>query len=197
MPEVSSKIKCAVERAIRRVEQKFRGYQDVFLTEEDIRCNLFSELLKEEVLSNLTRTQDNSSSIPIHSEVRWYGSDKSLRTRSDIVLFNVSQLITTYNNSIGLSSKGYAFGDPWIVIEIKLRRVNGPGNPKWKESLLKDIRRMKELQSLVDPQALYYFIIFDKKSDIGTDIPNDPTITINYIAIPRRDNQRLNPVEIE
>lgn len=197
MPEVSSEIQSSIERAIRRVELKFRRYPDIFLTEDDIRCNLFSELLKEEVLSSFIRTQDNSSSIPIHSEVRWYGSNRSLRTRSDIVLFNVSQLITSYNNSIRLSSKGYVFGDPWAVIEIKLRRVNGPSNSKWKDSLFKDIGRMRDLQSLVDPQALYYFIIFDKKSDLGTDIPNDPTITIHYMAITRRNNQRRNAVEIE
>ncbi len=197
MPEVSPEIKLAVERSIRRVERKFRRYPDVFLTEEDIRCNLFSELLKEEVLSSLTGTQDNSFSIPIHSEVRWYGSDKSLRTRSDIVLFNVSQLITNYNNSIRLSSKGYAFGDPWTVIEIKLRRVNGPSNSKWNNSLSKDIRRMKDLQSLVEPRALYYFIIFDKKNNLGTDIPNDPRITIHYIAIPRRNIRRRKAVEKE
>lgn len=197
MPEVSSEIRGAVERAISRIEGRFRSYPDVFLTEEDLRCNLFSELLKEEVLSGLTRTRDNSSSIPIHSEVRWYGSNRNLRTRSDIVLFNVSQLITSYNNSIKLSSKGYAFGDPWTVIEIKLRRVNGLSNSKWKESLFKDIGKMRDLQSLVDPQALYYFIIFDKKSDLGTDIPNDPTITIHYMAIPRRNNRRHNAMEIE
>ncbi len=67
-----------------------------------------------------------------------------------------------------------------VVIEIKLRRTNGKSDSQWKKDLLKDITKIKELQSLVDSQARYYFIIFDKKNNIRADIPNDSSIQIIY-----------------
>lgn len=191
MPEVSQEIKTAINTSIMRVKQKFINSPHIFLTEEDLRCNLYSELLKENVLSRVERTQDNSNSIPVHSEVRWYGENKKMKKRSDLVILDVSKLITIDNGFTQLPSKGYGFSGSMAVIETKLRRVNGPSDNAWKKDLLKDINKIRELQTLVDLEALYYLIIFDKKRDIGADIPNtdDPKIEIHYLTI-QSNNQR-------
>lgn len=191
MPELSQEIKTAINRAISRVKQKFVNNPHIFLTEEDLRCNLYSELLKENVLSRVEETQDNSQSIPVHAEVRWYGENKKLKTRSDLVILEVSKLITSDKGFTQLPSKGYGFSGSMAVIETKLRRVNGPSDNKWKKDLLKDINKIRQLQTLVDSEALYYLLIFDKKRDIGANIPNtdDHKIEIHYLTT-QRNNQR-------
>jgi len=190
MPEVSNTIKEAVERAIQRVELRFNRHSHIFLTEDDLRCNLFSELLKEDVLSSVRRTQDQSCSIPIHSEVRWYGENGKLKNRSDLVILDVAQLITSNNDLFRLPSKGYGFGGSMVVIEIKLRRPNGPSDNTFKKALMKDILKMKELRRSVNSQALFHLVIFDKKKCIDITNLNEENIKTHYCAM-TMNNRRI------
>lgn len=183
MSEVSNIIREAVERAIKRVELKFNHHSHIFLTEDDLRCNLFSELLKEDVLSSVQRTQDQSCSIPIHSEVRWYGENGKLKTRSDLVILDVAKLKTSNNDFLRLSSKGYGFRGSVVVIELKLRRPNGPSDNALKNAIMNDIKKMKELQESLSDQALFHLIIFDKKNCINITNPHERNIQIHYHAM--------------
>ena len=124
--------------------------------------------------------------------MRWYGENKKMKTESDLVILDVSKLVTLDNGLTRLPSKGYGFSGSMAVIETKLRRVNGPSDNKWIKDLLKDVNKIRELQTLVDSEALYYLLIFDKKRDIGVDIPNtdDPKIKIHYLPTQSNNDQR-------
>lgn len=187
MSEVSNSIREAVERAIKRVELKFNHHSHIFLTEDDLRCNLFSELLKEDVLSSVQRTQDQSCSIPIHSEVRWYGANGKLKIRSDLVILDVAQLKTSNNVLFRLPSKGYGFGGSMVVIEIKLRRPNGKSDNEFIKLIQKDIQKMKVLKRSVNSQALFHLIIFDKKKCIDITNLHERNIKIHYHAMTMND----------
>ena len=184
MPEISTEVKEAIENAIERVKQKFIRTPHIFLTEDDLRCNLYSELIKEDYLCEIIKTEDGNDSIPIHAEVRWYGENKKLKTRSDLVILDVSQLITSHNGAQFLPSKGYGFRGPMAVIEIKLRRPNGPSDNGWKRALHYDLDKIKKLQTLVDAEAQYYFIFFDKKSHSEIENPTDSHVQIHYLSKP-------------
>ena len=186
MPEISTEVKESIENAIERVKQKFIRTPHIFLTEDDLRCNLYSELIKEDSLCEIIKTEDGNDSIPIHAEVRWYGENKKLKTRSDLVILDVSQLITSHNGA-QFPSKGYGFRGPMAVIEIKLRRPNGPSDNRWKRDLHCDLDKIKELQTLVDAEAQYYLILFDKKSHSKIDLenPTDNHVQIHYLSKPR------------
>ena len=183
MDEVQNTIKTAVESAIQRVELRFNSHSHIFLTEDDLRCNLFSELLKEEVLSSVQMTKDQSYSIPIHSEVRWYGENGRLKIRSDLVILDVANLITSNIDFFRIHSKGYAFRGFVVVIELKLRRPNGPSDNAFKNAIMKDIRKMNELKRSISGQALFHLIIFDKKNIIDITNLREPDIKIHYNAM--------------
>jgi hypothetical protein len=96
-----------------------------------LRIHLCSNLLQH--FGTEQRTQDDDSSISLHAEVRWYGTG-DLRTRSDIVLVEVSNLDVLRHNK--MPSKGYGFNIPKGIIELKFRRPNG----KSKSSFLAEIQ---------------------------------------------------------
>ena len=86
--------------------QDFEKYPDKYLTEEDVRGFLVSNLLKHSEFNALQDTSDNSKSISLHSEVRWYGYSGKLKYRSDIVIIDVASL-KAKDGMFKLPSKGY------------------------------------------------------------------------------------------
>ena len=89
-----------ISKAINKIIDDFEEYPNKYLTESDVRCFLFNELIKIEGLGQLKETEDGSKSISVHTEVRWYhGKQKQsfeivkLNYRSDIVIIDVSNLI--------------------------------------------------------------------------------------------------------
>jgi hypothetical protein len=87
-----------IEDSINKLIIFFKKYPDIFLTEEDARCFLYSILIEDETLKKLYKTSDDSYSIPVHTEVRWYGyDDNKLKYRSDIVVIDPTDLQTKNN----------------------------------------------------------------------------------------------------
>ena len=81
-----------IENIILNLIEDFKSYPDKYLTESDVKCALVSELMKIPEFNRLYATEDGSKSIPIHSEVRWYGQSGRLKWRSDIVIIDVGTL---------------------------------------------------------------------------------------------------------
>ena len=155
-----------VEAKIKQLIREFKKYPDKFLTEEDLRSYLYHLLLED--FEIIKRTEDNSQSISLHCEVRWYGDSQNLKFRSDIVLFDVSKLITT-NDDFNLPTKGYGFNNPFVIIEIKLRRINGISDNQFKKAIKRDRYRLNTIRSKLPTQStklFTYLLAFDKKSDI-------------------------------
>lgn len=160
-------IKAKVEEKISVLIAEFRDTPDKFLTEEDARAYLYHLLLSD--FNNLEATPDDSQSIPLHCEIRWYGQDQTLNYRSDIVIFDVSQLKTQDDNQ-KLPSKGYGFNNPDVIIEIKLRRKGNKSDAQYIADLEKDRKRLSEIKSQVSKAGynIYtYLIAFDKRSNIN------------------------------
>ena len=162
-----------VEAKIEQLIREFKQYPDKFLTEEDLRSYLYHLLLED--FETIESTEDNSQSISLHCEVRWYGESQKLKYRSDIVIFDVSQLITS-KDIFDLPTKGYGFNNPFIIIEIKLRRINGVTDAQFKKDLKNDRKRLEKIRSEMPTQStklFTYLLGFDKKSDIHFAVIND------------------------
>lgn len=156
-----------VEQRIQTLIQEFHNTPDKFLTEEDLRSYLYHLLL--DGFSELEETEDNSQSISLHCEVRWYGQNQNLTYRSDIVIFDVSQL-KTKNDNFRIPSKGYGFNNPYIIIELKLRRINGKSDTQYIADLEEDRMRLNEIKSQVAEagnNVYTYLLGFDKKTNIN------------------------------
>ncbi|MDD5226606.1 MAG: hypothetical protein PHV97_05435 [Candidatus Omnitrophica bacterium] len=165
----------ALKTVLKFVQDRYKHYPDQFLTEEDIRSFIVAELLKQENLSAIQPTCDGSWSIPIHSEIRWYGARHNLRYRSDIALIDPTDL-STKDGALSLPSKGYGYNNFWAVIEIKLRRTNGCSDNQFLKLIQKEIEKAvrvrDEAKQFNSHRATYHLLFFDKKADISNSLIN-------------------------
>lgn len=161
-----------ITNVIKSFLELYKKYPNIFLTEEDVRCFLYSQFLREiPLLSKIKPTYDNSSSISLHTEIRWYGIDGKLKKRSDIVFIDPNSIKTRNQGNIKIHSKGFSFSDYYAIIEIKIRRINGTSDKEYLKLISKDIEKLKDLviegarfNNFQNPN--YYLICLDKKNDI-------------------------------
>lgn len=153
-----------IDSAIDKLIEDFKKYPDIFLTEEDMRSRLYSYLL--EGFNNIEKSRYGALSIPIHTEVRWYGSgDEKLKFRSDIVVIDPFSLNTDKRYVL---SKGYSFADAIAVIELKLRRVKySPDNRRFGQMIDEDLKKLKKIRDRAYLRAEMYLVTFDKKENLG------------------------------
>lgn len=166
---------------------RFRQNPHVFLTEEDIRSHLFSELCQHSPLNEIVTTSSNSFSSALHAEVRWYGESQKLRYRSDIVMLDPPDL-KTEDGELHLPSKGYGFNKFWVTIELKLRRTNGESDKQFLDKIRREIRRMRKVQeetrSIGPDTPSFHLLCFDKKGDIGAKVSalKKGSVAVDYIC---------------
>ncbi len=158
--------RATVQTCIDTVVRRFRRAPNIFLTEDDVRIHLSSELLR--YFDRELPTRDGDRSIELHTEVRWYG-DGRLKLRSDIVLIDVSGLdVRRYTR---MPSKGYGFNVPKAIIELKFRRPNGSSDNKWRSDILDDVRKLEDLHPVFSgagarTQTAFWVVALDKKTRI-------------------------------
>ncbi len=164
-----------IEQSINDLVQNFNEFPDIYLTEEDVRAHLFLFILNR---SNLCRilfnTYDGTKSIPLHSEIRWYGKSSKLKYRSDIVILDPRTMIT--KKGFSLPSKGFGFNYFYAIIEIKLRRINGKSDNKFREEIVKEVEKLRRIRAETELTNKYNPVIIllclDKKNDISYELPS-------------------------
>lgn len=177
---LSEEIQLSVTKGIEKIYDDFLRYPHVFLTEEDVRCNLYREILtadnsaKNKYLLKLYKSEDNLLSTMLHSEVRWIGQSQKLRYRSDLVVSEPRSMILKTSDLVKLPTKGYGFNNFYSIIEIKLRRITGKSNKSFLKNVENDLNRIIEIHDDTmanhDHYPKYFFICIDKKSNISESI---------------------------
>lgn len=161
-------IKNTITSTINEILKDFGCFPSKYLTESDARCLLFNLLMQNDIFSELKPTADKdlSQSIPLHTEVRWYGDSGKLKYRSDIVIIEVSSL--RVKEKMKLPSKGFSFNKFSAIIEIKLRRINGDPDKKFIEKIKADIKKLKNIKKKIDGvwDFIPFLLILDKKNNI-------------------------------
>lgn len=184
MNSLDNPTKNLIKYSIKYLFKIFSEYPNIFLTEEDVRCHLFNIMVNNNSeLSEPRKTKDGSFSIPIHSEVRWYGSSSKLNYRSDIVLLDPTNLrVKDPTNlrvkgkaDLRLPSKGYGFNYYYAIIETKLRRINGCSDDILLDLIKRDIIKLKNINKETKnhnmiKNPIYYLVCLDKKHDLGSDV---------------------------
>ena len=168
-----SNIEGKITQTITDLIDDFELHPGKYLTENDVRCILFKKLMEHQEFNQLQETEDGSCSIPLHTEVRWYGKSGKLKWRSDIVILDVSTL-RVKNGIFRLPSKGYSFNKPLAIVEIKLRRINGHSDNAFIKKILEDVDKLEEIKRELSGDYYRYLIILDKKKSI------EQTIQISY-----------------
>ena len=171
---------CNVRDSIRAVTSKFRRAPNVFLTEDDLRAHLCSNLLR--YFGTEERTKDNDRSISLHTEVRWYGKG-DLKIRSDIVLVDVSNLDVLRHAR--MPSKGYGFNVPKGIIELKFRRPNGESQPSFLRKIQDDLAKLNKLKLIFHgaqglDRTKFWMLILDKKARLTEPVCAPDGIEVSY-----------------
>lgn len=186
MNSLDNPTKNLIKDSIKYLLKIFSEHPNIFLTEADVCYHLFSILVRNiPHLLEPRKTEDNSFSIPIHLEVRWYGSSGGLKYRSDIALLNPKSLRVRDRASLRLRlpSKSYGFNDYYAIIETKFRRINGCSDGEFLNRIKRDITKLKNINKEtknhnMTKNPIYYLVCLDKKNDIKNDIK---TITQSMI----------------
>jgi len=178
-----------IQEAVNKLETDFISYPDKYLTEEDVRVHLCYYLLEN--FGEIKETADGGQSIALHSEMRWWGDEKS-RERSDIVIMNVSNLCVTekwVREEIEMGvvpRKGYSITWPIAVIELKLRRRNTRKlDSRFKNEVEDDINKLEKIKnripSSIDFTPFYLVVALDKERLVET-IKGKEGIKLKYIS---------------
>lgn len=184
-------IETQVDHSIEKLLEDFKNYPNKYFTEDDVRVHLCYFLLNEG-FGEVKQTSDNDFSISLHTEIRWWAENK-LRYRSDIVLFDVSDLEVgkeklkeLYKNNL-TPNKGFAANKPLAIIELKLRRpLATMSNEKFNDHVLKDYKKLEEIKNLMKRKCsrhsvIYRIVALDKKNELKEGIAScDPEIGVFY-----------------
>lgn len=167
-----------IEDTLDKFKDDYLARPNLLLTEEDARCYLYNLLLHANTFFSTPKlTEDKSTTIPLHTEVRWYGVENKLKKRSDIVILDPSDLITKDYLNVKIHSKGFSFDDYFAIIEIKMRRINGGSDNKYFAAIQSDLEKLNELLeegrrfNTIEVPA-YYLICLDKKGSIKERVEN-------------------------
>lgn len=179
-------IKAIVEKCLKETRAIFLRYPGIFLTETDVVHCIAAKLLRNSALSKIEKTKNKDKSVAVHTEVRWYGRNRNLNMRSDIVVLDPRDLRTN-GGAIVLPSKSYAFDKAFAVIEVKLRRDGRESNGKFIKRINEDIDRLNTIYEQVDTFPAYLLIL--DKSDIGyslTILRDSTRAVIKYESLKNR-----------
>lgn len=157
-------MKETVKKSLLNIKERFEENHYIFLGEEDVRCHIFSELLKE--FNNLEKTEDEKYTIPLHAQISFRSPNNDLKTgkKPDIILINVPSMNLYSDNRVKTEfrlKKGFEFKESPIGIEIKInwnRKFNGIKN-----HMGGGIKKIRQIQTL-NREMFFYLFYVDKKA---------------------------------
>lgn len=143
---------------ISTLEQEYQASQGMILSEDDLKCHLFSRL--RAILPQAMPTFNAKVlGSPLHAEVKFFDEENMLTIRPDIsiidprhlsiyhsVEFEVKRGVLKYNN---YSSKCFEVGGSAIMIELKFCRDHNGINDEHISSYQADLEKINRLQKIV------------------------------------------------
>lgn len=148
--------------------------QGLILTEDDLKCLIYSRLSQLDELKTFENTIDEGIKANfVHAELSWYDSNSKLAIKPDITILDPKNLsiLKGVGNKIKLPSKQYSFTGSAIIFEIKFIRIqSGITKYQFKKTILKDFAKIKSLfnrieDKYIDGTVYCFFIVFSKTSN--------------------------------
>lgn len=134
----------AIKNSINSLQAKYNEYRGMLLTEGDLECHLFSELLQQECLNGFYPSKDGTSQNKylkttfVHSQVTWFKPDENSGFEVDITICDPKKLeIVNIELFEEYPSKGFAYDGECVAIEVKFIRDIQRASQYGKEDYLK------------------------------------------------------------
>jgi hypothetical protein len=111
-----------VERCIASVIQEFQNNPELYLTESDLKCRLYTVLNSHPLFRRIEPTVDGKTkTCYVHTETSYFVGRKLNKRRFDVTV--VSPHNYDFKNKKIVGRKGYSFSEPSIGIELKFNKV--------------------------------------------------------------------------
>lgn len=149
----------AFDRVVEDLGTAFAAAPGIILTEEDLRCQLYSGLVSTPELSAIAPTADPTiRGSAVHCNLSWFGDERggksgtrararrqgTLELFPDITILDPRNFSITRALEVGVPfpTKGAHFIGSALIAELKFLR--SPGRPSW-EALEKDRKKMEDI----------------------------------------------------
>lgn len=153
-----------VGQALEAVAEQARNRRALVLTESDLKCQVYLNLIAVPEFGRFQDTFDPEvSGISIHTETKFFDNRGLLRQAPDLVITSPSRLsIKTRLDGEGLPSKGFHFDGSAILIELKfLKRDRRPVATDLVK-IEQDILKGKTLNRQGDLNFHLFVAVFDR-----------------------------------
>ncbi len=149
MDELTASWVEATKRALKALQNKYRVNRGLLLTEGDLECHLFSELLKQDELSGYHDSMSGKycgapvdgaqlKTTFVHSQVTWFKPDQKSGFEVDLTIGDPAKLEVKNIELFGqYTSKGFAYDGECVAIELKFIRSEEDIRYKAHEDYLK------------------------------------------------------------
>lgn len=141
------------QKAVDSIQKKYSKIRGMLLTEGDLECHLFSELMIQPELSeykpskitnifNKKLNEEFKTSF-VHSQVTWFKVNQKSGFEADLTICN-PELLEVKNHELLLDypSKGFAYDGPCVAIEVKFIRTEYKASMTSQEDLLKFLDKL-------------------------------------------------------
>lgn len=148
---------------LNNVANRLQQHRGIVLTESDLKCQVYTELLRVEDFSNPRPTFDDEiTSIAVHTETKFYNAQGLLSQAPDLVITDPRQLsITQSINGDPVPSKGFNFVGPSILIELKFLKSRRIIDARTLAAIRYDILKGESLNRR-DLNFYLFVVVFDR-----------------------------------
>lgn len=146
------------------VADRIRAHRAIVLTESDLKCQIYSELIQVSDFGAIQETADeNINSIAVHTETKFFNSLGLLSKTPDIVITDPRRLsIRRRLDGDLLPSKGFHFDGSSILIELKFHRFDRSLRLGELSEIEKDIKKGIALNSRSDLDFHLFVVSYDR-----------------------------------
>ncbi len=147
MERITSQWVKATKNAITSLQKKYSNNRGMLLTEGDLECHLFSELLNQPCLSGFHFPKDDSywkdgkqeknlKTTYVHSQVTWFNTQRQSGYEVDLTICDPEKLeVKNIEIFEEYPHKGFAYDGPCVAIELKFMR-DGSNKKQYDEDYL-------------------------------------------------------------
>ena len=163
----------AIESQIEELSLEYITTPGLILTEDDLKCLLYSRLSDIPLLRGLYNSRDPGVlATKVHSEVSWFDAQGRLTITPDLTILDPAGLRILKGDArrATLPSKGFGFYGDAVVLELKfVRQRSGITKSVYQKQIRRDWDKIQRLfRKLKDQNALdrlfCFFVIFNKGS---------------------------------
>lgn len=162
---------------VSELEQEYQESKGLILTEDDLKCHLFSKL--NSLVNGSFETMDSGiRTSPLHSELKFFDEDGELKLRPDLCIIEPNELSILHSVNLTVDSQGFRyestsgkefeFSGNAIIIELKFCKNKRGINRGHIRTYEKDIEKIKRLQNIINTNSngrneiIGIFIVFNK-----------------------------------